>query len=298
MTFRKNISISALNNLWQNAKPSHKVLLVLTICLFVALVLPQSWTRSWAQAMNGFAFTQLNHALLLHITEMGDAVFCGSIGLLVVAYRPDLFKRVLFVIIVATLLSNLLKGYFNYPRPPAIFGTETVIGPAHKTRSFPSGHTLTAFVVAGFLWQVFRHQGIRAITLGLAIAVGLSRVLLGVHWLTDVFFGAWLGWGAVMMLRVLFPTKFDIDTVPSWLLKWQKNKRFNGFYRWLSKPFSARGNQLVILLCGTLILMTILQKPAVEVSVEWQRQLIGLAWIGVIATQIYYFFDDVRSGRK
>ncbi len=57
--------------------------------------------------------------------------------------------------------------------------------------SFPSGHTITAFAVATSLSFFYP-----SLTIGLlfcAISVATSRILLGMHFLTDVLAGAAIG---------------------------------------------------------------------------------------------------------
>jgi undecaprenyl-diphosphatase len=69
--------------------------------------------------------------------------------------------------------------------------------------SFPSGHTITAFAVAVSLSSFYPN-----LTMGLlfcAISVAASRILLGMHFLSDVLAGAAIGAGlglaAVSLLR-------------------------------------------------------------------------------------------------
>ena len=77
------------------------------------------------------------------------------------------------------------------------------------TASFPSGHTLNATVIAGIVCYLllhwFRTRGVRTLAIVIAalyaLTMGLSRVYLGHHWLTDVIAG-WLigiGWVAVVI---------------------------------------------------------------------------------------------------
>jgi undecaprenyl-diphosphatase len=69
--------------------------------------------------------------------------------------------------------------------------------------SFPSGHTITAFAVALSLSAFYP-----GLTIGLlfcAVSIALSRILLGMHFLSDVLAGAaigtGLGYGAACLMR-------------------------------------------------------------------------------------------------
>lgn len=77
--------------------------------------------------------------------------------------------------------------------------------------SFPSGHSATAaafYATAALLIGRWRPRPVRAVVAGLAaaIAVGVaaSRVLLDVHWLTDVIAGLSIGWAWFAMCAIAF----------------------------------------------------------------------------------------------
>src|SRR6202012_6003604 len=57
--------------------------------------------------------------------------------------------------------------------------------------SFPSGHTMTAFSVA--LVVSYFYPGLEAPLFFMAISIAVSRVVLGMHFLSDVLAGAVLG---------------------------------------------------------------------------------------------------------
>lgn len=68
--------------------------------------------------------------------------------------------------------------------------------------SFPSGHTITAFAVAVTLGLFY--PALLAPLLFCAFCIALSRVLLGMHFLSDVLAGAALGAGLALASHRLF----------------------------------------------------------------------------------------------
>jgi membrane-associated phospholipid phosphatase len=92
---------------------------------------------------------------------------------------------------LATLAVTGLKDHFERARPPVADPSLETIGVLPESTSFPSGHAATAFsaaVAVGLLYPRLRKP-----LLALAAAVALSRVYLGVHYVTDVFVGSALG---------------------------------------------------------------------------------------------------------
>ena len=92
---------------------------------------------------------------------------------------------------VATVLANVLKGVFDRPRPPVDHPEIHPLVAVPHSASMPSGHAAGAFAAAVAVGLV--HPRLRWPLLALAALVGLSRVWLGVHYLTDVVAGAALG---------------------------------------------------------------------------------------------------------
>lgn len=96
------------------------------------------------------------------------------------------------------------------PHRPREAPAEQAVPPLETSPSFPSGHTLNAVlitsIVAYLVLLYVRSRRGRVLTCvglaGFAGLMGLSRVYLGHHWLTDVLAGAAVGgaWALAVIL--------------------------------------------------------------------------------------------------
>jgi undecaprenyl-diphosphatase len=68
--------------------------------------------------------------------------------------------------------------------------------------SFPSGHTITAFAVAVSIGEFY--PILLGILLFFAFAIAISRILLGMHFLSDVVAGALIGTGLALTSHSIF----------------------------------------------------------------------------------------------
>ena len=85
----------------------------------------------------------------------------------------------------------LLKNSFQRRRPPEAIPSFHSVITASDRFSFPSGHTAAAALLATLVYLHF--GGVAAPLMVWAALVGVSRVLLGVHFPTDILAGAVLG---------------------------------------------------------------------------------------------------------
>lgn len=97
---------------------------------------------------------------------------------------------------------TLLKKISGRQRPCAIAPHcwATLLPPDRF--SFPSGHTITAFAVAVALGSFY--PALLPLLLFFALSIAASRILLGMHFLSDVLAGALIGAGLALGSHSLF----------------------------------------------------------------------------------------------
>jgi membrane-associated phospholipid phosphatase len=144
-------------------------------------------------------------------------LLCGVIDR---SHRRPLLLLLGGVLLAAGLAAGL-KLMLGRERPRVAQGRNVWTGPQwpgsrYPDPSFPSGHTTAAFGLAYALSRLYPRSRVPLVVL--AGLCGVSRVLSGQHFATDVLVGAWLGWevtGAVWQsagLRRLL----DAGPRPAW----------------------------------------------------------------------------------
>jgi undecaprenyl-diphosphatase len=118
---------------------------------------------------------------------------------------PAVFAFLTVVVLGQVLLTNLTKLLVNRARPDLRQLT------GFSGSSFPSGHAATAaatFAAVALLAGRGHSRHTKALLAAgaafIAVAVATSRVLLGVHWMTDVIAGLAMGWGWFAISSIAF----------------------------------------------------------------------------------------------
>jgi len=132
---------------------------------------------------------------MIAATRMGDGWLWYTLGVLLLVWGgPQRFAAVTAAgssAIAGIGVFKLLKHLSHRPRPcqfePHCWSK--VLPPDRF--SFPSGHTMTAFSIA--LVVSYFYPGLEGPRFFLALSIAVSRIVLGMHFLSDVLAGMVLG---------------------------------------------------------------------------------------------------------
>jgi undecaprenyl-diphosphatase len=148
------------------------------VCERVRSWAPPRWFRAW----------------MIGVTRFGDGPGWAAVGLGLLVAGPRA-RAAAAVATAAGLVASLafmgLKRLFRRPRPCDLTPHPLFDVPPPDAFSFPSGHTMNAFAVATVLALFF--PPLAPVLALVAASVGASRVVLGLHFPSDVWAGAALG---------------------------------------------------------------------------------------------------------
>lgn len=159
---------------------------------------------------SGFVMTQI--AVALHWVGKWQVASVIVALLALYEWRQKRPLRAVFIVlgaVVPTALMSVAKSFFNRARPE--FWPRIV---EEGSTSFPSGHSTFAAALA-FIAIILCWHGRYRVRVAFAAAVfallsGYSRVVLGVHYPTDVLVGWLTGMSTVICLQQIMQNKISL----------------------------------------------------------------------------------------
>jgi undecaprenyl-diphosphatase len=148
--------------------------------------------------------------VMVTLTDLGGGLVLGMVLIIACGYLLTKGARISALLLLASTLSGalivvLLKGVFDRARPDIV---EHLV-PA-QLMSFPSGHAansaLVYLTIGVIVSDMEKNAGTRvyvmAVAILLTLAIGASRVYLGIHWPSDVIGGWFFGAAWALACRI------------------------------------------------------------------------------------------------
>ncbi|MDR2688517.1 MAG: phosphatase PAP2 family protein [Azoarcus sp.] len=174
-----------------------RVLLPAIVCVaFAAAVALFGVDETWFRAGNSFAAELLPVFLWAGITDLGSAQCIFALAAPLLNWRPRWVAAMILAAAPAAGLAYAIKKFVGEARPAAVLPPDEIhiVGKILTgNSSFPSGHTMTAFVFVGVVVLCVRRPWAWFMLLP-AMLVAFSRIAVGAHWPVDLCAGAACGW--------------------------------------------------------------------------------------------------------
>ena len=176
-----------------------------------------SFDKSWLLWIHQFA-TPLLDRIFLFVTALGNPqiviiIFVSTIVWVGMKRRYSDGIRFFLICGGALLINSVMKLFFAKPRPE--LWTRLIV---EHSFSFPSGHAVGSMVIYGFIGYLLSKEfkSYRGVIYSIAIiiimAIGFSRLYLGVHYPTDIIAGYGIG---LLWLITCLQLKFEGSRIGS-----------------------------------------------------------------------------------
>ncbi|WP_237705191.1 phosphatase PAP2 family protein [Bacillus coahuilensis] len=130
---------------------------------------------------------------------MGSSLFIGGTGIALILYvwwKQKNYRRVTYMV------SSLAVGYYAYKGLKVVIGRDRPIGALDDGYSFPSGHSTMSFILFFLICYIvsteLKRKDIRILLYSacslLVLFVGMSRLVHGDHYASDVLGGYLVGY--------------------------------------------------------------------------------------------------------
>ncbi|OGM89643.1 hypothetical protein A3J77_01620 [Candidatus Wolfebacteria bacterium RBG_13_41_7] len=121
----------------------------------------------------------------------------------------------LSVILSRGIITELIRFFYNRQRPFEVLPIQTLIG-QDPGGSLPSGHAAAFFALFLTLYYFAKKNNWNLKppwwSLGIISAMGIARIFIGVHWLTDILVGAAIGLLSAFVIKIILPEPKLLDS--------------------------------------------------------------------------------------
>jgi membrane-associated phospholipid phosphatase len=151
----------------------------------------------------------------IYYTNLGDGFFCVAIALLLFLFKKKYLSLMVFSSYAISGITAQILKYFILEARPAVYLKDSAYRyfiedvTLHNLHAFPSGHTASAFAMAGVLSFSVKNKKYSLLYFALALLVGYSRIYLGQHFLDDVLSGSVLGFISAIFCWIIFEKLFN-----------------------------------------------------------------------------------------
>lgn len=130
------------------------------------------------------------------------------LAIVIYPLMKDWRKAVVFLVLsiiciaIADVTGNLLKHFFERPRPCSSLEDVRLLVACSGSFSFPSNHSVNAFAVAAMCSHFYSKAS--PLFYLVAVAVGFSRIYTGVHYPSDILAGALWGIFCAHVILIIY----------------------------------------------------------------------------------------------
>jgi membrane-associated phospholipid phosphatase len=150
------------------------------------------------------------------ITLLGDGtVLVGLSAAIYWCFDKSSGRLVTYVLLFGAYLNFFLKIFIPWPRPPADL---RLAEKSEASYGFPSGHAQNSTTFWAWITLDFRKKILGLLAVVIVVAVGISRVYLGLHYLAQVI-GGWtvgvaVAWFGMLILQHIPHRNDRIRAIP------------------------------------------------------------------------------------
>jgi len=161
--------------------------------------------EAWCLRMNQASRIQWIRTAFCVISRLSDGVFWYALMIAMLLFRGQAAAHAVLHMaatgVACTLLYKWLKTKTTRPRPYQRNRAIQLVAAPLDEYSFPSGHTL--YAVAFTVVALYHYPVLAVLLLPLTVLIAVSRVVLGLHYPSDVLAGVAIGL-SIASLSLLF----------------------------------------------------------------------------------------------